>query len=121
MGRRGGSRGFSLVEIAIVLVVVAIIGSILYAYIGSTTKTIETIQQEKPLSQARLVADRATVASIRTALQIYYAQNGKWPEDKDAVSALMIPRPNFQCTGNDYSYDSGTGQVGLLIDDAARC
>jgi len=121
MERWGGSRGFSLVEIAIVLVVLAIVGSILYAYIGSTTKTIETIQQEKPLSQARLVADRATLASIRTALQIYYAQNGKWPEDKDAVGALLIPRPNFQCTGNDYTYDPASGQVGMLIDDASSC
>jgi prepilin-type N-terminal cleavage/methylation domain-containing protein len=121
MGRGADSRGFSLIEIAIVLVVLAIIGSILYAYLGSTAKTIETLQQEKPLSQARLLADRATLASIRTALQIYYASNGRYPENKDAVGALMIPQPNFQCTGNDYSYDPTSGSVGLLIDDPSQC
>jgi prepilin-type N-terminal cleavage/methylation domain-containing protein len=121
MRREGGAAGFSLVEIAIVLVVLAIIVSILYAYLGSTAKTVETLQQEKPLSQARLVADRATVASIRTALQIYYASNGRYPESKDAVAALMIPRPSFQCTGNDYAYDATSGSVSLLIDDPAQC
>jgi prepilin-type N-terminal cleavage/methylation domain-containing protein len=116
-----GSRGFSLVEIAIVLVVLAIVGSILYAYLGSTSKTLETIQREKPLSQARLVADRATLTSIRTALQIYYGQNGQWPASKEAVASLLHPAPNFQCTGNDYTYDPATGQIGLLIDDPAQC
>jgi prepilin-type N-terminal cleavage/methylation domain-containing protein len=116
-----GARGLSLVEIAIVLVVLAIVGSVLYAYLGSTAKTVEVIQQEKPLSQARMVADRATLASIRTALQIYYGSNGTYPPSKDAVAALLSPAPNFQCTGNDYSYDPASGQVGLLIDDPAQC
>ncbi len=121
---RGTDRtpaGFSLVEIAITLVVVAIVGAVLYWYIGSTTKTLEKVQQERPLSQARLTADRATVAAIRGSLQIYYAQNGQWPASKEAVSALLHPQPNFQCEGNDYDYDPATGQVTLLIDDAARC
>jgi prepilin-type N-terminal cleavage/methylation domain-containing protein len=115
------ARGLSLVEIAIVLVVLAIVGSVLYAYLGSTSKTLEVIQQEKPLSQARLTADRATVMSIRTALGVYHASNGRWPENKEGVAALLSPPPNFQCEGNDYTYDAATGQVTLLIDDAARC
>jgi prepilin-type N-terminal cleavage/methylation domain-containing protein len=115
------ARGFSLVEIAIVLVVVAIVGSVLYAYLGSTSKTLEVIQQEKPMSQARLTADRATVVSIRTALGVYHASNGRWPESKETVAALLSPPPNFQCEGNDYSYDPATGQVTLLIDDLSRC
>jgi prepilin-type N-terminal cleavage/methylation domain-containing protein len=115
------ARGFSLVEIAIVLVVLAIVGSVLYAYLGSTSKTLEVIQQEKPLSQARLTADRATVMSIRTALGVYHASNGQWPASKEAVTTLLSPPPNFQCEGNDYSYDPATGQVTLLIDDLSRC
>ena len=115
------ARGFSLVEIAIVLVVLAIVGSVLYAYLGSTSKTLDVIQREKPLSQARLTADRATLVSIRTALNVYYGSNGQWPASKEAVAGLLNPPPNFQCEGNDYSYDSATGQVSLLIDDSARC
>ena len=119
--RRIGQQGFSLVEIALVLVVLAIVGSILYAYLGSTSKTLEKVREERPLSQARLTADRATLVSIRTALNVYYGSNGAWPPSKDAVVTLLSPPPNFQCEGNDYSYDPATGQVSLLIDDLSRC
>ncbi|HEV8673862.1 MAG TPA: type II secretion system protein [Methylomirabilota bacterium] len=118
---RRGQAGFSLVEIAIVLVVLAIVGSVLYAYLGSTGKTLEQIREERPLSQARLAADRATITSIRASLQIYYTQNGQWPPTKDAVAALLQPPPNFQCEGNDYTYDPATGLVALVNDDPARC
>jgi prepilin-type N-terminal cleavage/methylation domain-containing protein len=114
-------RGLSLVEIAIVLVVLAIVGSLLYQYLGSSAKTLETLQEQRPLSHARLTADKATVQSIRAALQIYHAQNGKWPETKEAVATLLHPPPNFQCQGNDYTYDPATGQVGLVSEDPGRC
>ncbi len=115
------TRGFSLVEIAIVLVVLAIVGSVLYAYLGSTSKTLETLKQERPLSQARLTADRATLVSIRSALNVYYGSNGQWPASKETVAGLLSPPPNFQCEGNDYNYDPATGQVSLLIEDSSRC
>ena len=127
MKRRRGTfgprdqAGFSLVEIAVVLVVLAIVGSILYAYLGSTSKTLEQVREERPLAQARLAADRATVSSIRASLQIFYTQNGQWPPSKDAVAALLNPPPNFQCAGNDYTYDPATGQVGLVNDDPGKC
>lgn len=118
---RRDARGFSLVEIAIMLVVLAIVGAVLYAYLGSTTKTLETVKEQRPLSQARLAADRATLAAIRGSLQIYYAQNGRWPSDREAVTTLLNPAPAFQCVGNDFEYDPAIGQVQLLIDDLARC
>ncbi len=118
---RRDEHGFSLVEIAIVLVVLAIVGAILYAYLASTTKTLETIQEQRPLSHARLTADRATLDAIRSSLQIYYAQSGRWPASKEAVAELLNPAPAFQCEGNDYQYDPATGQVSLVIDDPSRC
>ena len=119
--RRPAERGIGLVEIAIVLVVLAVVGAVLYAYLGSTTKTLETLREEKPLSGARLVADRATLAAIRSTLQVYYGLNGAWPPTKEAVMALLNPPPNFQCGGNDFTYDPATGQVSLVVDDLARC
>lgn len=118
---RHDQRGFSLVEIAIVVVVLLIVGAALYAYIGSTTKILETVKEQRPLSQARLTADRATLTAIRSTLQIYYGQNGQWPPSKEAVVALLNPPPNFQCAGNDFSYDPASGQVTLAIDDMSRC
>jgi Tfp pilus assembly protein PilE len=119
--RRSAEHGVGLVEIAIVVVVVAIAGAVLYAYLGSTAKTLETLREEKPLSGARLVADRATLAAIRSTLQIYYGQNGAWPTSKDAVMALLKPPPSFQCAGNDFTYDPATGQVSLTIDELGGC
>jgi prepilin-type N-terminal cleavage/methylation domain-containing protein len=116
-----GQSGFGLVEILVVAVILAVIGGLLYQYFVSTTKTVETIQQQKPMSAARLAADRATVASIRTSLQLYYGQHGQYPPSKDVVATLLNPSPSFQCEGNDYRYEPATGLVTLVIDDPARC
>lgn len=117
----GGERGLGLVEILLVLVVVAIAGAALYAYLASTAKTLETVQSERPLAHARLAADRATLVAIRGALQVYYGQQGRWPESRDAVVALLSPPPAFQCGGNGFTYDPASGQVALLVDDPAGC
>jgi prepilin-type N-terminal cleavage/methylation domain-containing protein len=128
--RRGGrlwararrdQRGFGLVEILVVVVILSVVGTFLYQYFLSTTKTVETIQQQKPMSAARLAADRATVASIRTSLQLYFGEHGGYPPSKDVVATLLNPPPSFQCEGNDYRYDPSTGQVTLVIDEVSRC
>ena len=102
-------------------VILAVVGAFLYQYFLSTTKTVETIQQQKPMSAARLAADRATVAAIRTSLQLYFGQHGGYPPNKEVVSTLLNPAPSFQCEGNDFRYDPANGQVTLVIDDASRC
>ena len=116
-----GQSGFGLVEILVVAVILAVAGAFLYQYFVSTTKTVETIQQQKPMSAARLAADRATVAAIRTSLTLYFGQHGTYPPSKDVVATLLNPPPSFQCEGNDYRYEPATGLVTLVIDDANRC
>jgi prepilin-type N-terminal cleavage/methylation domain-containing protein len=121
---RGGAprqSGFGLVEVLVVAVILVVIGGLLYQYFVSTTKTVETIQQQKPMSAARLAADRATVAAIRTSLQLYFGQHGGYPASKEVVATLLNPPPSFQCEGNDYRYEPATGLVTLVIDDPARC
>ena len=103
------------------LLVLAVAGAFLYQYLVSTTKTVETVQQQKPMSAVRLAADRATVAAIRTSLRLYFGQHGRYPPSKDVVATLLNPPPSFQCEGNDYRYEAATGVVTLVIDDAARC
>jgi prepilin-type N-terminal cleavage/methylation domain-containing protein len=118
-GRRG-ARGFGLVEILIVLVVVAVAGAVLYQYFASTTRTVEKMQQERPLATAKVAADQASLGTIRSALQMYHAQHDQWPADKAAVLALLPGPPRFQCAGSDFEYDPTTGEVRLLS-DPARC
>src|SRR5687767_14797908 len=70
-GRGIRQGGFALVEIVIVLAVVAVAGYLLMQYVNSTTKTTEMLQQERPIDRSRLAADRATLASVQSAVRTY--------------------------------------------------
>jgi prepilin-type N-terminal cleavage/methylation domain-containing protein len=118
----GNQRGLGLIEIAVVLVVVAVAGALLYKYMGSTAKTMEKFQEERPLGHARLAADQATLAAMVGALRTYQAtHDGKWPSDKSAAAALMAGPPRFQCAGGDFDYDPASGAVSLTVTDPLRC
>lgn len=122
MRRRGSDqRGFGLIEILLVLVVVAFAGALIWKYVGSTAKTMEKFQEERPLANARLAADRATLDSVQGVLRNYYAENSRWPADKAAVIALLQSPPRFQCAGNDFEYDPASGTLTLVITDSGKC
>ena len=70
-------RGLGLIEIALVLVIVAIVGTLLYRYVGSTAKQVEKFKEDRPLAHARLAADQATLASMQQALQTYKSESGR--------------------------------------------
>lgn len=114
-------RGFGLIEILLVLAVVAIAGFLLMRYVGSTARTVEKLQEERPLTAAKLAADQATLALIQGIVRTYQAQNGQWPTDKAAVLALLPSPPRFQCAGNDFEYDPASGTLRLVVTDASRC
>jgi prepilin-type N-terminal cleavage/methylation domain-containing protein len=118
---RAGARGFGLIEILIVLAVVALGCALVYRYVGSTASTVQTLGEQRPSAGARLAADQATLTTIRSTLQAYYAANSRWPPDKAAALALLAGPPRFQCAGNDVDYDPASGQVRLLVEDPARC
>jgi prepilin-type N-terminal cleavage/methylation domain-containing protein len=118
---RADQRGFGFIEIVIVLAVVAVAGYLLLQYFGSTAKTVEKLQQDRPLARARLAADQATLVSMEGVVRAYQAQNGRWPADRAAVLGLLASPPKFQCAGNDFEYEPATGALGLAITDDARC
>jgi len=101
-------RGFGLIEIVLVLAVVAAAGYLLMQYAGSTAKTVEKLQQDRPLARSRLAADQATLGSVQGLVRSYQAEKGQWP-------------PAFQCPGNDLHYDPASGTLGLAITDDSRC
>jgi len=115
------NRGFGLIEILIVLVVVALAGTFLYKYVMSTTATVETLKDQRPLAGAKLAADVATLGTIRTTLETYRSEHGALPADKAAVLALLPAPPRFQCSGNDFQYDPAGGTLSLLINDPGSC
>lgn len=116
-----GQAGLGLIEIVLALAIVAIAGAVLYHYVSSTQKTVEALQERRPLAHARLAADQATLATVHAMLRTYQVQHGRWPEDRAAVLALLPATPRFQCAGNDFEYDAAGGALRLLITDPGRC
>ena len=101
--------------------VVALAGYVLMQYVGSSAKTMEKLQQERPLDRTRLAADRATLTSMQSVVRNYQAEKGEWPPDKATMLGLLMAPPKFQCAGNDFEYDPASGTLSLTITDDARC
>ena len=114
-------RGFGYIEIVIVLAVVAVAGYLLMQYFTSTAKTVEKLQQDRPIARAKLAADQATLTSVQAMVRTYQAEKGQYPLDKATVVGLLVSPPRFQCPGNDFEYDPATGTLGLTITDDSRC
>jgi len=116
-----GARGFGVIEILLVLVVVALAGALLMRYVSSTAKTVEKLQEDRPLQRSKLAADQATLDSVQGLVRNYQAEHGRWPADKAIVLSLLVSPPKFQCAGNDFEYDPASGTLRLLITDDSRC
>jgi prepilin-type N-terminal cleavage/methylation domain-containing protein len=114
-------RGFGFIEIIIVVAVVAVAGFLLMKYFTATAKTVEKLQQDRPLARTKLAADQATLTSVQGLIRSYQAEKGQFPPDKAAVVGLLASPPRFQCPGNDFEYDPATGALGLTITDDSRC
>src|SRR5262249_57084094 len=96
-------------------------GRLLYKCVLSTTRTVETMKEQRPLAGAKLAADVAPLGTIRTTLEVYRSEHGAPPADKAALLALLPAAPRFQCSGNDFQYDPSGGTLSLLINDPGAC
>jgi hypothetical protein len=96
-------------------------GYVIMQYVGSTAKTVEQFQKERPLDRTRLAADRATLATVQGLVRSYQAEKGQWPPDKATVLGLLMAPPQLQCAGNDFDYDPTSGTLSLTITDDSRC
>ena len=114
-------RGFGFIEIIIVVAIVAVAGFLLMRYFSATAKTVEKLQQDRPLARAKLAADQATLTSVQGMVSTYRAEKGQYPSDKAGVIGLLVAPPKFQCPGNDFEYEPATGALTLTISDDARC
>ena len=114
-------RGFGLLEILVVVAVVALGGYFLMQYVGASSRSVETLKQERPIDRSRLAADRATLATLQGLVRSYQAEKGQWPPDKAAVLGLLMAPPQLQCAGNDFEYDPASGTLSLTTTDDTRC
>jgi type II secretory pathway pseudopilin PulG len=99
----------TLVELMVTVALIAIIAAVAIA-------TFQAIQKK-----AKLAADNAHVASMRSAVAIYYGRrNGIFPPDITSVYALVRPPINdasFHCAAPTYHNSNGKVEFTASIDD----
>lgn len=79
--RRRAQRGFTLIEIMIVVVILGVLGALVLPNIMG-----------RP-DQAKATAARTDIKSIATALEVYRLDNGHYPSTTQGLQAL-VQRPN---------------------------
>jgi prepilin-type N-terminal cleavage/methylation domain-containing protein len=101
----------TLIEIMIVVAIIAVIAG------------IALVSWQNAQKKARLAADLGTVASMRSAVSMYYGKrNGHFPPNSTVLQALILPDPPvFQCPGQGYTYDSSNGMIRLAVNDVSLC
>ena len=92
-------RGLTLVELMIVVTIIAIIAVVAMAVYQDIVK------------KSKLAADQAVVASLRSAVAIYYGRNnGLFPGSLGAVESLVTPAAVYNCAVSPL-YDTGNGKI----------
>lgn len=98
-------KGLTLVELMVVVAIIAIIAAV-------AITVFQDIQKK-----AKLAADQANVASMRSSVAIYYGKkNGLFPVDTNAVYALNTPALQGNLGGVSFHcavplYDPTNGKV----------
>ncbi len=76
-GRRRGSPGFTLIEVLVVVVILAILAAVVVPRV-----------MDRP-GQARQTAARQGIQSIMTALNLYHLDNFAYPDSSQGLKALV--------------------------------
>ena len=72
------SRGFTLVELLIVVIILAVLAAIVVPQFSAST------------SDARAAALQSNLANIRSAIEFYYQEHGEYPGDLIATGAVCV-------------------------------
>jgi general secretion pathway protein G len=94
------SRGFTLIEIMVVVVILAVLGALV------VPKILENVDK------ARATRARSDIQAIETALDLYRLDNFKYPTTEQGLQALVTPPSDPSLT----NYRSGGYLKSLPID-----
>lgn len=106
-------RGFTIVELVVVITVIAILAAVLIPTLTSV------------IAKANLSADQVAAKNMNTALQLYEAEHGKPSSFYNARLALeelgFKGESNMQTTSKGYSYVwNSDDNVVMLVDEKAK-
>jgi len=97
--RKRDQRGLTLVELMIVVTIIAIIAAVAIAIYQDIVK------------KSKLAADQGIVASLRSAVAIYYGRsNGLFPATMTSVETLVQPAPIYNCNVAP-AYEPSNGKI----------
>ncbi len=116
MLRRKAHRAFTLIELLLVLVILAVLAAVV---IPKLTGRVQESKKKATITQ---------ISSIKTALDTYETDNGSYPDPADGLSALVvqpasagsnwhkqmdeIPKDSW---GNDFKYElTGDGSYNVI-------
>lgn len=107
-------RGFSLVEILVVVAILALLAAFLMPRYLSSSKTAGGKTIPSPMQRAHGVECTNNLAQIRQALQI--AAGADEENRPKSLSELHLPASMLVCPvgGEPYQYNPATGQVRCL-------
>ncbi len=101
--RKGNQKGFTLVELIIVMAILAVLG-------GLAVPKFKDV-----LTNSKKSADAANVKVLQSAVELYYNQTGGYPADLNALvtngNIDQVPTQVYPTEGVDFSYSNATGVV----------
>jgi type II secretory pathway pseudopilin PulG len=104
------TRGMALISMIISLLIMALLIYVaLTLYSGGKDNATETITV--PIERGRAVQCLAQIRKVETAIQMYLAENGRYPSSLNEVDDLT--KEDFYCpvTNNLYNYNPRTGKI----------
>jgi general secretion pathway protein G len=101
VARRSASRGFTLIEIMVVVAIIGILAALIVPKIMS-----------RP-DEARVVAAKQDIGSIMQSLKLYRLDNGRYPTQDQGLAAL-VTKPTTEPVPNNWK---GGGYLERLPND----
>jgi general secretion pathway protein G len=89
-----GQRGFTMIELLIVVAIIGVLGGVIIPNVGGFVKT------------GTLNAANMELENVKTASFGYLGDNGAWPADTSVITAYLAGIPKAT-----YGFDGATGYV----------